>query len=92
MESIARNYRLRFPHVLQQSYDPNYYYFRHTDRTRTRDSFRAFVNGLFGDEFEYKQIEANPPSKQPDLLLKVSLLFLLNFLVDSHKFYIISIN
>lgn len=43
--------------------------FRHTDFQRTEASYKAFVEGLFGDE-SYINITINSPPK-PDMLLMV---------------------
>lgn len=73
MQSIAQNYQRRYPHLLHGQFDNETYHFRHTERVRTRDSFNAFASSLFGDN-EYQEIDAKPPTNEPDLLLKVCLL------------------
>lgn len=69
LRSIAKNYQNSFPHLLGKIYDSKKIHFRHTDKARTRDSYRAFVDGLFGENVQY--VDAGPPPNQPDFLLKV---------------------
>lgn len=67
--SIARNFRQYLPALFDGSYDAKQFHFRHTNTERTRSSFVAFFNELFGKN-AHEQINAVSPIDQPDLLLK----------------------
>lgn len=69
LSSIARNYRQYFPTLFDSDYDAEQFHFRHTDTERTRSSFIAFFNELFGKN-AHEQINAVSPLDRPDLLLK----------------------
>lgn len=69
LSSIAYNFKRYLPDLFDGPYDEERFNFRHTDTERTRSSFRAFVNEIFGENV-YKKINAETPSNQPDLLLK----------------------
>ncbi|KAG4080367.1 hypothetical protein HA402_006705 [Bradysia odoriphaga] len=38
------------PNLFNRNYNPNEFYFGHTEKNRTRDSFRSFVDALFGED------------------------------------------
>lgn len=69
LSAIAHNYKHYLPNLFQKSYNINHFHFRHTNTERTRSSFRAFVNELFG-ESAHKEIDAEMPKNRPDVLLK----------------------
>lgn len=69
LRSIAYNFKRYLPDLFDGPYDVEKFHFRHTDTERTRSSFRAFVNELFGEN-AHEKIDAETPSHQPDLLLK----------------------
>lgn len=69
LSTIARNFRRYFPTLFDRAYDAEHFHFRHTDTQRTRHSFIAFFNELFGED-AHKQINAVSPLDRPDLLLK----------------------
>lgn len=69
LAGIAHNFRRYLPNLFGARFDEADFHFRHTDTERTRSSFRAFVNGLFGDN-AHKQIDAEQPRSRPDYLLK----------------------
>lgn len=66
---IAHNYKKYLPSLFNKPYDANHFHFRHTNTERTRSSFRAFVDELFGKS-GHKQIDAETPVDHPDVLLK----------------------
>lgn len=69
LSSIARNFRRHFPTLFDAVYDAEHFHFRHTDTERTRSSFIAFFNELFGKN-AHENINAVSPPDRPDLLLK----------------------
>lgn len=69
LAAIAHNFRTYLPNLFESPYDENKFHFRHTDTERTRSSFRAFVNELFGEN-KHEHIDAEPPRSRPDHLLK----------------------
>lgn len=70
LSSIAHNYGKYFPNLFNGPYDDTNFHFRHTSTERTRSSFRAFVNELFGENAHQNIKNAESPKNQPDLLLK----------------------
>lgn len=70
LNSIAHNYGKYFPNLFKGPYDDTNFHFRHTSTERTRSSFRAFVNKLFGENAHQYIKNAESPTNQPDLLLK----------------------
>ncbi|XP_020812224.1 multiple inositol polyphosphate phosphatase 1 [Drosophila serrata] len=66
LRGTAKLYQRYYPGVLPKEYNDTYYQFRHTDTQRTRESFRAFTEGLFGT------VNAAHPVEIPkeDLLLR----------------------
>lgn len=69
LSSIAQNFRQYLPTLFDGVYDAQQYHFRHTDTERTRSSFMAFFNELFGKN-AHEQIDAVSPRNRPDILLK----------------------
>lgn len=69
LSSIARNYKQYFPSLFKGPYDINRFHFRHTNTERTRSSFRAFFDEIFGAN-AHKKIDAVSPLNEIDLLLK----------------------
>lgn len=68
LEGLAQRYQDAFPSILSTTYSPNDFFFRTTDRQRTRASLNAFADGLFGLN-AHEQIEfAEVP--EPDLILR----------------------
>lgn len=55
LKGIAQYYKTQFPTLLGAAYSAEKFYFRHTDTQRTQASFKAFVDGLWGDG-AYKNI------------------------------------
>ena len=47
LKFAARRMKQRFPGILNVTYNKKIFKFRHTYKTRTRDSARAYVKGLF---------------------------------------------
>lgn len=72
MKGIAIRYKRIFPEIFDGVYDSDKYIFRHTDSQRTQASFRAFVEGLFGQD-AHLRISPIPPSKNDTLLEVISL-------------------
>lgn len=56
VKEIGQRYQRRFPELMS-FYSADQFYFRHTDRQRTWDSCKAYVEGLFGS-YEDVKIEA----------------------------------
>lgn len=69
LKSIAHNFKKYFPNLFENTYSANKFHFRHTNSERTRSSFRAFFDEIFG-KMAHKQIDAVSPLHQNDLLLK----------------------
>ncbi|XP_050298334.1 multiple inositol polyphosphate phosphatase 1 [Anthonomus grandis grandis] len=63
---IARRYKAKFPQLLNQPYSDQTYYFQYTQTDRTHDSYQAYIEGLFNQDF-YK-VHANTFGN--DMLLK----------------------
>uniref|UniRef100_U5EX79 Multiple inositol polyphosphate phosphatase 1 n=1 Tax=Corethrella appendiculata TaxID=1370023 RepID=U5EX79_9DIPT len=68
LKFLALHYRGLFPSVLQPIYDRSRFLFRHTNTERTEASYKAFVEGLFGDR-AYENIQL-PPIPPKDYLLR----------------------
>lgn len=49
MQNIARRYQQFFPNILNETYSPNRFHFRHDIAERTNTTIRAFASGLFGE-------------------------------------------
>lgn len=69
LANIAHNFRTYLPTLFEPPYDETKFHFRHTNTERTRSSFRAFVNELFGEN-AHEHIAAELPPSRPDYLLK----------------------
>lgn len=69
LSAIAYNYKRYLPSLFGKPYDIKHFHFRHTNTERTRSSFRAFVNELFGDS-AHTEIVAEAPINHHDVLLK----------------------
>lgn len=69
LSSIARNFKRYFPNLFEGPFHPKKFHFRHTNTERTRSSFRAFANSLFGKN-AHKKIDAETPMNRPDFLLR----------------------
>ncbi|XP_055601964.1 multiple inositol polyphosphate phosphatase 1 isoform X2 [Uranotaenia lowii] len=68
LKFMAKRYQDRFYEVFSGQYRKERFLFRHTDSQRTEASFKAFVEGLFGDGMsEYIKPEPEPTD---DKLLK----------------------
>ncbi|KAK6624155.1 hypothetical protein RUM44_011013 [Polyplax serrata] len=63
---MAKRLRTKYPSLFQQGYSPNLFKFRHTDSERTRQSARAFAEGLF----ESTQGIWIPPAVVNDTVIK----------------------
>lgn len=87
MKYIALNYQRIFPNVLENIYSPEKFLFRHTKRQRTEASYKAFVEGLFGESAN-EHIKL-PPIPEKDMLLTVSIGVL--YIQQSAFFFDISI-
>jgi len=70
LQKIAARYQKAFPTLLPATYSPESYFFRHSDTQRTQASFRAFADGLFGDDGHLQVTPGSIPER--DLLLRVS--------------------
>lgn len=69
MKQLATDYKSAFPDLIGENYEADKFLFRHTDFQRSDASYKAFAEGLFGDE-SYLNITIDPPAS-PDLLLMV---------------------
>lgn len=70
LKNIATRYQRVYPTLLPTTYSQSKYLFRHSDTQRTQASFRAFADGLFGNN-GFQQVTPEPiPAR--DLLLRVS--------------------
>lgn len=66
--NIASRYQAAFPSILPRTYNSSQFFFRHTDRSRTLATVRAFADGLFG-QGAYRKVDITGPT-YPDLLLR----------------------
>jgi multiple inositol-polyphosphate phosphatase / 2,3-bisphosphoglycerate 3-phosphatase len=69
LKNIATRYQRVFPSLLPSTYSRSKYLFQHSDTQRTQASFRAFADGLFGND-GYLQVIPEPIPAL-DLLLRV---------------------
>lgn len=69
MRDLALVYKSVFPALIENSYSPEKFLFRHTDFQRTEGSFKAFAEGLFG-EGAYNSFTIERP-ENPSMLLNV---------------------
>lgn len=67
LKYLAKREKERFYEVFNGPYDKQRYLFRHTKTQRTEASFKAFVEGLFGDG-AYNFINAEPEPTDDTLL------------------------
>lgn len=70
LKFLAINYNDIFPTILENIYAQEKFLFRHTKTQRTEASYKAFVDGLFGEN-AYNHITL-PAQPDQDMLLKVS--------------------
>ncbi|XP_036339805.1 multiple inositol polyphosphate phosphatase 1-like [Rhagoletis pomonella] len=66
LKGTAKTYQRYYGDILTKNYNNSYYKFRHTNTQRTTESFKAFVEGLFGQN---NNIQPEPIPEQ-DLLLR----------------------
>lgn len=50
MRFLARRYQTRYPELLKMPYSNQHFEFRYTESQRTRSSYEAFAEGLFGTD------------------------------------------
>ncbi|XP_062550122.1 multiple inositol polyphosphate phosphatase 1-like [Armigeres subalbatus] len=67
LKFLAGREKDRYPELFNGTYDKQRYLFRHTNTQRTEASFKAFVEGLFGDE-AYNSIDATSDPSDDTLL------------------------
>jgi len=67
MRDLGIVYKLVFPDLIGNSYSSDKFLFRHTDYQRTEGSYKAFVEGLFG-EGAYNSFTIDPP-QNPSMIL-----------------------
>lgn len=48
LKLLAKTYQRQVPNILTKEYEPANFLFRHTATQRTEESFKAYVEGLFG--------------------------------------------
>lgn len=68
LKGIGAYFKAQFPTLLGGSYSADKFLFRHTDTQRTRASYQAFVDGLWGDG-AHKDLP-QPPIPAVDTLLR----------------------
>ncbi|XP_054734223.1 multiple inositol polyphosphate phosphatase 1 [Anastrepha obliqua] len=66
LKGTAKTYQRYYGDVLTKDYNNTYYKFRHTQTQRTTESFKAFVDGLFGSNVNVQPEEI----PEQDLLLR----------------------
>lgn len=64
---MAIHYQRIFPGILENVYDQQKFQFRHTNTQRTEASFKAFVEGLFGEN-AYRYVKVPQPTSNDTLL------------------------
>lgn len=69
MRVVSKGLQKMFPQLFDKKYSKHAYKFLYAKERRTRDSYRAFVEGLFGDK-AYEHIRP-PQITEDELLLKV---------------------
>lgn len=67
MKFLAIKYQRIFPDILENLYDRQKFSFRHTKTQRAEASFKAFIEGLFGEN-AYRYVEVPPPAQNDTLL------------------------
>lgn len=68
MKFLAIHYQRVFPNILENIYDQQKFQFRYTQTQRTEASFKAFVEGLFGENaHRYVKVQQTPAN---DTLLR----------------------
>lgn len=70
MRIVSSSLQKMFPTLFDKKYSKRTYKFLHAKERRTRDSYRAFAEGLFGDR-AYDHIKP-PVITEKEMLLKVS--------------------
>lgn len=70
---------------MENIYDPEKFLFRYTNTQRTEASYKAFVEGLFGEN-AYQHIQVPAPLQNNDTLLRVRTKIFLYF--TDHSFEI----
>ncbi|KAL1494347.1 hypothetical protein ABEB36_009959 [Hypothenemus hampei] len=66
LKLLARRYKTKFPQLFNYPYNDQNYYFQYTQTDRTHDSYQAYIEGLFDQE--YYRVHANTYGN--DMLLK----------------------
>lgn len=66
LKLLARRYKSKFPQLFNQPYSDQTYFFQYTQSDRTHDSYQAYIEGLF--EQEFYRVHANTYGN--DMLLK----------------------
>ncbi|CAG9767401.1 unnamed protein product [Ceutorhynchus assimilis] len=51
LKLLARKYRTKFPHLFNQPYNDQIYYFQYDMSDQAHDSYQAYIEGLFDQEF-----------------------------------------
>ncbi|XP_077285576.1 multiple inositol polyphosphate phosphatase 1-like [Arctopsyche grandis] len=60
LKYLAKRWQSKYPEVLPATYSPKDYLFRYTEKRRAKDSYRAFIDGLFGrDSTRMAPVETN---------------------------------
>lgn len=69
LKFLAIRLQRSFPNILEKDYDPQKFYFQFTPKQRTEGSYKAFVEGLFG---EGAHNNIHTPDSTNDSLLRVN--------------------
>lgn len=67
MKFLAIHYQRVYPNLFETTYDQLKFQFRHTATQRTEASFKAFVEGLFGEN-AYRYVKPLPIPRNDSLL------------------------
>lgn len=69
LKLLGKSLQTAFPTLLPTTYSADEFFFQHTDTQRTEASYKAYVDGLFGEN-SHENITA-PVIPLPDFLLRV---------------------
>lgn len=70
LKILAIRLNRAFPHIAEGTYDPKKFIFQHSTTQRTEASYKAFLEGLFGEN-AYQHVNSTYPAKN-DALIRVS--------------------
>ncbi|XP_055842232.1 multiple inositol polyphosphate phosphatase 1-like [Episyrphus balteatus] len=67
LKLLAKTYQRQYPNILTKDYRPQNYLFRRTETQRTEESFKAYVEGLFGTNV-WQTVHVSQPDGNDTLL------------------------